>query len=89
MTINCSPNYNKENRAMAKRKTLIQREDTGKWTMYIGLDNGEPLAMIGNYDNYEEPVSRAIDLAFKHQKYGKNTDITINTSTTQEMMTCN
>lgn len=70
---------------MAKRKTLIQREDTGKWSMFTGLDNGKPLSMVGIYDNYEEPVSKAIDLAFKHQKYGKTTDITINTSTHKEM----
>lgn len=73
---------------MTNRKTLIQREDTGKWSMFMGLDNGEPLSMVGIYDNYEEPVSRAIDFAFKHQKHGKNTDITINTRTHEEMMAC-
>jgi len=71
---------------MAKRKTLIQREDTGKWSMFMGLDNGKPLSMVGIYDNYEEPVSRAIDLSFKHQKHGKTTDITINTRTHEEMI---
>ncbi len=70
---------------MTKRKTLIQREDTGKWSMFTGLDNGKPLSMVGIYDNYEEPVSKAIDLSFKHQKYGKTTDITINTRTHEEM----
>ena len=71
---------------MAKRKTLIQIENNGQWTMYTGLDNGEPLSMVGIYDNYEEPVSKAIDLAFKHQKHGKTTNITINTRTHEEMM---
>lgn len=70
---------------MTKRKTLIQREDTGKWTMYTGLDNGKPLAMIGIYDSHEEPVGKALDLAYLHQKYGKTTAITINTRTTREM----
>ena len=73
---------------MTNRKTLIQREDTGKWSMFMGLDNGEPLSMVGIYDNYEEPVSRAIDFAFKHQKHGKTTDITINTRTHEERMAC-
>ena len=70
---------------MTKRKTLIQREDTGKWTMYTGLDNGEPLSMVGVYDSHEEPVGKALDLAYLHQKYGKATSITINTRTTKEM----
>ena len=73
---------------MANRKTLIQIENNGQWTMYIGLDNGEPLSMIGIYDNYEEPVSKAIDRAFKHQKHGKTTNITINTRTHEEMIAC-
>lgn len=75
----------KENKTMTKRKTLIQREDTGKWTMYTGLDNGKPLAMIGIYNSHEEPVGKALDLAYLHQKYGKTTSITINTRTTKEM----
>jgi hypothetical protein len=73
---------------MAKRKTLIQIENNGEWTMYTGLDNGEPLSMIGKYNSYEEPVGKALDLAYLHQKYGKTTNITINTRTHEEMMTC-
>ena len=74
---------------MTKRKTLIQIEENGQWTMYTGLDNGKPLSMVGIYDSSEEPVSKAIDLSFKHQKQGKGFAITINTRTTKEMMTCN
>ena len=70
---------------MTKRRTLIQIENNGKWTMYTGLDNGKPLAMIGIYDSHEEPVGKALDLAYLHQKYGKTTAITINTRTTREM----
>ena len=73
---------------MTNRKTLIQIEDNGEWTMYTGLDNGEPLAMIGRYDSHEEPVGKALDLAYLHQKYGKTTNITINTRTHEEMMAC-
>ena len=70
---------------MTKRKTLIQIEDNGEWTMYTGLDNGKPLSMIGRYNGYGEPVGKALDLAYLHQKYGKTTAITINTRTTKEM----
>ena len=71
---------------MTKRKTLIQIEDNGQWSMYTGLDNGEPLSMIGIYDSHEEPVSKAIDLSFKHQKQGKGSAITINTRTTKSIL---
>ena len=73
---------------MTKRKTLIQIEENGQWTMYTGLDNGKPLSMIGRYDSHEEPVGKALDLAYLHQKYGKTTAITINTRTTKEMSAC-
>ena len=73
---------------MTKRKTLIQIEENGEWTMYTGLDNGKPLSMIGRYDSHEEPVGKALDLAYLHQKYGKTTSITINTRTTKEMIAC-
>ena len=73
---------------MTKRKTLIQLENNGEWTMYTGLDNGKPLSMIGRYDSHDEPVGKALDLAYLHQKYGKTTNITINTRTTKEMLTC-
>ena len=52
---------------MTKRKTLIQIEENGQWTMYTGLDNGEPLSMVGVYDSHEEPVGKALDLAYLHQ----------------------
>ena len=35
---------------MAKRKTLIQREDTGKWSMFTGLDNGKPFHIARDVD---------------------------------------
>jgi hypothetical protein len=70
------------------KKTLIQIEENGQWTMYTGMDNGEPLSMVGIYDSHEEPVGKALDLAYLHQKYGKTTSITINTRTHKEMMTC-
>lgn len=73
---------------MTKRKTVIQIEENGQWTLCMGLDNGEPLSMVGIYDSHEEPVGKALDLAYLHQKYGKSTSITINTRTTREMMTC-
>lgn len=75
-----------EESAMTKTKTLIQIEDNGQWTMYTGLDNGEPLSMIGIYDSSEEAVSKALDLSFKHQKQGKDSAITINTRTTKSML---
>ena len=74
-----------KSKAMIKRKTLIQIEENGQWTMYTGLDNGEPLSMIGIYTSHEEPVGKALDLAYLHQKYGKTTSITINTRTTKAM----
>lgn len=73
---------------MAKRKTLIQIESNGEWTMYTGLDNGKPLSMIGRYKGHAEPVGKALDLAYLHQKYGKTTNITINTRTQKEMIAC-
>ena len=73
---------------MAKRKTLIQIESNGEWTMYTGLDNDKPLSMIGRYKGHAEPVGKALDLAYLHQKYGKTTNITINTRTQKEMIAC-
>ena len=73
---------------MAKRKTLIQIESNGEWTMYTGLDNGKPLSMIGRYKGHAEPVGKALDLAYLHQKYGKTTNITTNTRTQKEMIAC-